>query len=166
MMRRRDYRTVTRGYAGPMSGQRFRTVIEAATGGGAAARIPLDISAQLGGLKQMRVTGSLNGTPIRTSTMPYRGGLYVGLHKAAREAAGVQIGEEVELELRRDDSPRVLELPPELEAAFAAEPELRARFDALSFSRRRDLAGPISDAKKPETRAARLEKALAALRET
>jgi hypothetical protein len=145
---------------------RFRTVIEPATGGGAAAQIPPDVTAALGGRKQMRVTGTLNGHPMRTSTMPYRGGFYVGLHKAAREAAGVEIGDEVELELTRDDSPRMLELPPELEAAFAAEPVLRERFDGLSFSRRRDLAGPIAEAKKPETRAARLEKALSALRET
>jgi hypothetical protein len=144
--------------------QRFRTVIEAASGGGAAAKIPPDVEAVPGGRKQMRVIGTLNGHPIRTSTMPYRGGFYVGLHKAAREAAGVGIGDEVELELTRDDSPRVLEIPPELEAAFAAEPALRQRFDALSFSRRRDLAAPITEAKKPETRAARLEKALAALR--
>jgi hypothetical protein len=145
-------------------GHRFRTVIEAAVGGGAAARIPTDVTEALGGKKQMRVTGTLNGYPIRTSTMPYRGGFYVGLHKAAREAAGVQIGDQVELELTRDDSPRVLEIAPELEGAFAAEPELRKRFEALSFSRRRDLAGPISEARKPETRRARLEKALAALR--
>jgi hypothetical protein len=144
--------------------QRFRTVIEAASGGGAAAKIPPDVEAVLGGRKQMRVIGTLNGHPIRTSTMPYRGAFYVGLHKAAREAAGVGIGDEVELELTRDDSPRVLDIPPELEAAFGAEPALRQRFDALSFSRRRDLAAPIAEAKKPETRAARLEKALAALR--
>jgi hypothetical protein len=139
-------------------------VIEAAVGGGAAAQIPPDVTQALGGKKQMRVTGLLNGHPIRSSTMPYRGGFYVGLHKAAREAAGVSIGDEVELELTRDDSPRVLELPPELEAAFAGEPDLRERFDRLSFSRRRDLAGPIAEARKPETRAARLEKALNALR--
>lgn len=148
-----------------MTSHRFTTVIEAATGGGAAAQIPDDVTAALGGRKQMRVTGTLNGVPMRTSTMPYRGGFYVGIHKAAREAAGVAIGDEVELELTRDDSPRVLELPPELEAAFAKEAALRERFDALSFSRRRDLAGPISEAKKPETRAARVEKALAALRD-
>jgi hypothetical protein len=146
-----------------MTTHRFRTVIEPATGGGAAAQIPADVTAALGGMKQMRVTGTLNGMPIRTSTMPYRGAFYVGLHKAAREAAGVMIGDEVELELTRDDSPRVLELPPELEAALAAEPALRERFDGLSFSRRRDLASQISEAKKPETRAARVEKALAAI---
>jgi hypothetical protein len=147
-----------------MSTHRFRTVIEAATGGGAAAMIPRDVTQALGGLKQMRVTGTLNGIPIRTSTMPYRGGFYVGIHKASREAAGVQIGDEVELELTRDESPRALDIPPELEAVFKTEPALRERFDGLSFSRRRDLAGPISEAKKPETRAARLEKTLAALR--
>ena len=40
----------------------------------------------------------------------------------------MEIGEEVELELTRDDSPRVLEIPVELEAAFAAEPALRGVF--------------------------------------
>lgn len=129
------------------------------------ALIPPDVTTALGGLKQMRVTGTLNGTAFRSSTMPYRGGFYLGLHKATREAAGVAIGGEVEIAITRDDSPRVLDMPPELEAAFEDEPALRERFDARSFSRRRDLAGPISQAKKPETRAARLKKALAALRD-
>lgn len=148
-----------------MTAHRFRTVIEAATGGGAAARIPPEVTDALGGRKQMRVTGTLNGHPIRTSTMPYRGGFYVGIHKGSREAAGVEIGDQVELELARDDSPRTLDIPPELAAAFLAEPMLRERFDSLSFSRRRDLAGPISEAKKSETRAARLAAALDVLRE-
>ena len=77
----------------------------------------------------------------------------------------MDIGAEVEVEITRDDSPRVLELAPELEAAFKADPPLRARFDAMSFSRRRELADPIRDAVKPETRQARLDKALALLRE-
>lgn len=144
---------------------RFRSVIEAARGGGAVALIPPDVTARLGGLKQMRITGTLNGTAFRSSTMPYRGAFYLGVHKATREAAGVSVGDEVELTVVRDDSPRVLELAPELETALAAEPKLRERFDGLSFSRRRELADPIADAKKPETRAARLEKALARLRE-
>jgi uncharacterized protein YdeI (YjbR/CyaY-like superfamily) len=96
--------------------------------------------------------------------MPYRGAFYLGVHKATRDAAGVAIGDEVEIEITRDDSPRVLELAPELEAALKADPDLRARFDALSFSRRRELADPIREAVKPETRQARLEKALAQLR--
>jgi hypothetical protein len=142
----------------------FRAKIESARGGGAMALIPPDITTALGGRKQMRVTGTVNGIAFRSSTMPYRGGFYLGVHKATREAAGVAIGDEATVVISRDDSPRVLELAPELEAAFNAEPGLRQRFDALSFSRRRDLAGPISEAKRPETRVARLEKAVSALR--
>jgi hypothetical protein len=144
---------------------RFRTVIEPARGGGAVARVPVDVATALGGLKQMRVVGALNGVPMQTSTMPYRGAFYVGLHKATREAAGVAVGDAVELEIARDDRPRVLELAPELEAALDAEPELRARFDGLSFSRRREMADPVAEARKPKTRAARAEKALARLRD-
>jgi hypothetical protein len=127
--------------------------------------VPPDVSTALGGLKQMRVFGTLNGVDYRSSTMPYGGrGLFMGVHKATRQAAGVDFGDVVEIEVTRDDAPRTLELAPELETAFAAEPVLRDRFDALSFSRRRDLAGPIADAKRPETRARRLEAALAHLR--
>jgi uncharacterized protein YdeI (YjbR/CyaY-like superfamily) len=43
--------------------------------------------------------------------------------------------------------------------------KLRARFDGMSLSRRRELADPIREAVRPETRAARLENALAALRQ-
>ena len=143
---------------------RFRAVIEPARGGGAVALIPPNVTQALGGLRQMRIVGTLNGVSYQSSTMPYRGAFYMGVHKATREQAGVQVGDEVEIVVARDDSPRVLELAPELEAALAAEPELRTRFDTLSFSRRRELADPIAEAKKPETRTARLEKALARLR--
>lgn len=148
----------------PEEEHRFRSVIEAARSSGAVALIPGDVAAALGGMRQMRVLGSVAGTSFRSSTMPYRGGLYLGVHKATREAAGLSIGDEGEFTLVRDTSPRVLELAPELEAALAAAPELRERFEALSFSRRRDLSAPILEAKRPETRAARLERALDQLR--
>ncbi len=144
---------------------RFRGVIEAARGGGAVILVPAEIATPLGGNRQMRVTGTLNGAEFRSSTMPYRGGLYMGVHKAIRAAAGVAIGDDVEVAVTRDDTPRTLELAPELEAALAAEPDLRARFDALSFSRRRELADPVAGAKRPETRARRLEWTLDRLRD-
>jgi hypothetical protein len=148
-----------------MSALRFTATLEEARAGGAVVLVSSEVASALGGLKQMRVFGTLNGVDYRSSTMPYGGrGLFMGVHKATRQAAGVEIGDVVEIEITRDDSPRTLDLAPELEAAFAAEPELRARFDGLSFSRRRDLAAPIAEAKRPETRASRLEVALARLR--
>jgi uncharacterized protein YdeI (YjbR/CyaY-like superfamily) len=121
----------------------------------------------MGGRKQFRVIGTFNGVPMKTSTFPYWGeGLWLGVHKATREKAHAAFGDEVELEISRDDAPRVVQLPPELDAAFVAEPSLRERFAALSFTRRREMAEGIAEAKKPETRASRLERALTTLRES
>ncbi len=56
-------------------------------GGGALVEVPLELIAALGGVKQMRVVGTLNGLPFRSSTMPMGGGrLCIGVHKATREA--------------------------------------------------------------------------------
>ena len=145
---------------------RFTAVLEHARGGGAVVLVPPDVATALGGLKQMRVFVRINEVDFKSSTYPYGGrGLFLGVHKAVRETAGVAFGQEATFEVRRDESPRVLDLAPELDEALAAEPDLRTRFDALSFSRRRELADPIAEAKKPETRSARLEKALTRLRE-
>jgi hypothetical protein len=145
---------------------RFTAQLEAARAGGAIVLIPTEIANSLGGLKQMRVVGTVNGVAYQSSTMPYGGrGLFMGVHKATRSAAGADFGAMVAVVVARDDRPRILELPAELEAAFAAEPTLHDRFEALSFTRRKELAVPIGEAKLPATRAARLERALAQLRE-
>jgi Bacteriocin-protection, YdeI or OmpD-Associated len=92
------------------------------------------------------------------------GRLYLGLHKATREAAGVAFGDRLHVELAVDTTPRTIDLPQELTAAFDAEPAVRERFDALSFTRRKELASSIAEAKRPETRSRRLDAALAELR--
>jgi len=144
---------------------RFTAELEQGRAGGAMVLIPKPVADVLGGLRQMRVVGTVNGIPYQSSTMPYGGrGLFMGVHKATREAAAVSFGEVVEVVVSLDQRPRVLVMPRELEAALTAEPALRLRFDALSFSRRRDLTQPIVEAKRPETRERRLAAALARLR--
>jgi bifunctional DNA-binding transcriptional regulator/antitoxin component of YhaV-PrlF toxin-antitoxin module len=149
----------------PAKPYRFKALLQNAGGGGAVVQMPNDVSDAMGGRKQFRVTGTINGVPLKSSTFPYAGeGLWLGIHKATREKAGAEFGDELEIEITRDDSPRELVLAPELEAALAAEPALRERFESLSFTRRREMSDPIAEAKKPKTRAARLEKTLDALR--
>ena len=145
---------------------RFTAQLEAARAGGAFVLIPEEVATALGGLKQMRVVGTVNGVAYQSSTMPYGGrGLFVGVHKATRAAAGAEFGDVVEVVVSRDNRPRTLDLPAELESAFNAEPALRDRFEALSFTRRKEMAVPIGEAKLPATRSARLEKAVRQLRE-
>ena len=144
---------------------RFHAELEAARAGGHLVLIPEEIATALGGNRQMRVVGTVNGVPYQSSTMPYGGrGLFMGVHRATCAAAGVDLGDILDILIARDERPRVLDIPPELEAAFRTGPELRDRFNGLSFTRRKEMALPILEAKRPETRAARLEKALADLR--
>ena len=51
-------------------------------------------------------------------------------------------------------------LPEELTAALAARAEVRARFDSLPPSHRREYARFVDEAVKPETRRRRAEKAV------
>jgi hypothetical protein len=68
---------------------RFKAVLEAARAGGAMVQVPPDVATALGGLKQMWVFGTVSGVEMRCSTMPYGGrGLFMGVHKATREAVG------------------------------------------------------------------------------
>ncbi|HEX2772841.1 MAG TPA: DUF1905 domain-containing protein [Micromonosporaceae bacterium] len=69
-------------------------------GGLAVVDVPADLIADLGGRRQMRVTGSLNETPFTGSTMLVAGGgLCVGISKAALKAASAAVGDEVHLSI-------------------------------------------------------------------
>ena len=67
------------------------------------------------------------------------------------------------MELEFDQAPRDVDVPRELASALEAEPELRAFFDSLSYTHRREYARWISEAKRDETRRRRLERALGLL---
>jgi hypothetical protein len=79
---------------------RVRRWREDKPGGLAVVDVPADLVTQLGGRRQLRVTGTLQGSPFTGSTMLVAGGGFcVGVSKAALSAAGAAVGDEVELEL-------------------------------------------------------------------
>ena len=104
--------------------------------------------------------GTVNGTPIRSRPAVYGGVTVLGRRREIREAAGIELGDVVDVVLDLDDEPREVELPAELDAAPTAD--ARELFDALSFTHRREYAEWIGEAKRPETRAAPLERSRAA----
>ena len=55
-------------------------------------------------------------------------------------------------------------MPAELNAALEADPAAKGAFDALSFTKRKEHARQIAEAKTPETRDRRLGKILEQLR--
>jgi uncharacterized protein YdeI (YjbR/CyaY-like superfamily) len=91
-----------------------------------------------------------------------RGRTLLGLSNANPRAAGVSIGDEVEVEL--DAELRVVVEPEDFARALDADPAARAAYDRLTHSRKRQHVLTIEGAKNAETRTRRIEKALATLR--
>jgi uncharacterized protein YdeI (YjbR/CyaY-like superfamily) len=63
-----------------------------------------------------------------------------------------------------DSTPRVVTVPPDLKRAFRGEKAAQAFFDGLSFTHRKEYVRWIEDAKKEETRAARVAKTIEMLK--
>ena len=63
--------------------------------------IPQELVAELGGRRQARVVGSLNGVAFAGSTMLVAGGGFcVGVSRASLQAASLSVGKDVAVELQ------------------------------------------------------------------
>ena len=81
---------------------RVRRWREDKPGGLAVIDVPLDLVDELGGRRQMRMAGSLNGVPFSGSMMLVAGGGFcVGVSRAALKTAAVSVGDDVEVQLTR-----------------------------------------------------------------
>jgi len=81
---------------------RVRRWDESKPGGLAVVDVPAELVAGLGGRRQYRVEGSLNGAPFGGSTMLVAGGGFaVGVSKASLTAAGATVGDDVEVAIAR-----------------------------------------------------------------
>jgi hypothetical protein len=145
-----------------MAARRFEAVL-GEDGDRPLVAIPFDVREEYGQARPP-VRGTVNGHPFRTTVSVYGGVPYLGFRREVREAAGVDLGQTVAIELERDDEPREVAPPPELAAALAADPEAAAAWERLSFTHRREHAEAIEGAKREETRRRRVEKALELLR--
>ena len=64
--------------------------------------IPKAVADGLGGLKQMRVEGRLNGVPFISNTMPAGGGvLALSLSRKLLDEAGLRVGDSADIEVAR-----------------------------------------------------------------
>jgi bifunctional DNA-binding transcriptional regulator/antitoxin component of YhaV-PrlF toxin-antitoxin module len=147
-----------------MPEQRFTAALQdAGRGGGRWLEMPFDAKDVFGEARPA-VAGTLNGTQFRGRLSVYGGKTYLGLNKAIRDAAGIEVGDEVEVVLDRDDAPRAVEIPVELLRAFERDAAAKAAFDNLAFTHRKEYAGWIAEAKKEATRERRVAKALEMLK--
>lgn len=146
-----------------MSELRVHTTL---TGRGPAAAILLtdEQVSSLGAGKAFPVAVTIDGRTARLRLARMGGENMIGFSKAVRSDLGVEIDQEVDAVIRVDAAERTVEVPPPLAAALDADPALRAAFDALSPSARKEHARSVAEAKQDATRDRRIEKIVAALR--
>ena len=85
--------------------------------------------------------------------------MVIGILKDIRTKLGKAVGEKVLVTLELDDIPRDVEVPDDLARALAAA-GLTDAFAQLSSTRRREVAGSVASAKKPDTRQRRIDAAV------
>jgi hypothetical protein len=152
-----------------MSSQRFHTTLRLHGRTATGISVPAATVEALGGGRRPPVRVTLH-TPqgpytYRSTVAPMGGEHLVGVSAEHRAAAGVQAGDELDVELEHDTEPRVVEVPTDLATALEGRPEARRFFDALSYSHQRAYTLWVEDAKKAETRARRVEQAVTMLAE-
>lgn len=146
-----------------MSELRVHTVL---TGRGPAAAILLtdEQVASFGAGKTFPVAVTIGGRTARLRLARMGGENMIGLSKAARADLGVEIDQEVDAVIRLDTAERTVEVPAALTAALDVDPAVRAAFDALSPSARKEHARAVADAKQDATRERRIAKIVESLR--
>ncbi|WP_018349208.1 YdeI/OmpD-associated family protein [Longispora albida] len=125
--------------------------------------VPPEVMEELGGGARPPVTITINGHSWQSRVAILRGRHLLGLSNANRRAAGVEIGEEIEVELELDTEPRVVAEPADFAQALDENPAARAAYDSLAYSHKREHVRAVESAKKPETRQRRIEKAITTL---
>jgi Domain of unknown function (DUF1905)/Bacteriocin-protection, YdeI or OmpD-Associated len=145
--------------------KKFRAVLETDSLNSRATFIvvPFDVEKTFGTKARVPVRGTINGYAFRSSISPYGGVHYLGVSKALRAGPTVSAGDTVEVVMERDEEPRVVRPPADFARAIKANPSAQASWERLSYTHRKEYARAVEEAKKPETQARRIEKAVAEL---
>jgi hypothetical protein len=143
---------------------RFRTELLSNGKTATGIEVPGDVLTALDAGKKPAVKVTLNGYTYRSSVATVDGKPMIGVSGDVRNAAGVAAGQVVDVELQLDTEKRVVAIPEELAALLSADPAARAVYFKLSYSNQRRIVEPIDQAKTPETRRRRIDKAIEGLR--
>ena len=125
-----------------------------------AIEIPFDVQKVYGTRARVPVRGTINGFAYRSSIMPMGGKHWMVVNKQIREGAKAKAGDMVSVVMERDDEPRTVETPADFARALKANRTAQAAWDKSSYTHRKEYVQAIEAAKRPETRARRIEKAI------
>ena len=120
-------------------------------------RIPFDVARTWGQRGRVRVRGSINGFPFRSSLFAIKGGGHFLLVNRKMQGGGnVALGSKARFELELDTEERVAQVPVELARSLNEDAALRRWYEGLNYSTRYDIGNWILE---PKSAAARERRA-------
>ncbi len=147
----------------PKKSLRFTTTL-ARHGNKPLIVLPESVSAVWGDKPYYFVTGTVGGRSLRGRTERIEGRHALSLGQAWLRDNPLPDDEQIEVELWQEP-PQVEDLPDDFADALRAQPEALTFFESLATFYRKGYLRWIEEAKRPETRARRIQEAVQLLRE-
>jgi hypothetical protein len=148
----------------------FDAVVTQSDTTGSTAFVPFPFD-----LKELFGYGNLIPVRVLFDSTPYRGSLakmghadghaVIAFCKAERDKAGKKPGDLVHISVELDTDERTVEIPSDLQTALEATPAAQSTFESLAFTHQREYVRWVNEAKRAETRVARVQKTVAMLLE-
>jgi hypothetical protein len=106
------------------------------------------------------VKGTLQGKPFLANVVRYRGVWRLYLNTPMRQAANVDVGDQVTVGLQFDNTPRTVPAPREFELALSKNKQAKETFEQLVPSRQKEILRYLNSLKQPETLERNIEKVI------
>ena len=126
--------------------------------------LPFDPNQSLGPKERHNVHGVINGVRIRGPLTVESDSYRPSLGPAWRRDSGIEVGMTVTVHLE-SEGPQVTTMAEDINAAFASVPTALAFFNSLPTFYQKNYMRWVESAKRPETRANRIEEMIALLKE-
>jgi hypothetical protein len=128
-------------------------------------RVPSEVVESLKSSKRPPVRVTINGHSYCSTVAPMGREFLLPVSAENRVSAGVEAGDEVEVDIELDTAPREVTVPPDFKDALDRDATASGFFDGLSRSSKQRVVLSIEGAKTAETRLRRITKAISELRE-
>jgi hypothetical protein len=123
-------------------------------------RVPDEIVTALAGGNRPPVRVTLAGYSYQTTVARMRGEFTFPVSADVRDHAGISAGDQLDIEIELDPTPREVTVPADLRDAFEQQAGARAAFERLSYTNQKRHVLAVESAKSPETRQRRIAKTL------
>ncbi|GAA0105861.1 hypothetical protein UT300013_24850 [Paraclostridium sordellii] len=122
--------------------------------------IPFNVEKEFG-LKRVKVKAKFDGINYRGSIVSMGNGCYmIGITKSIRKETGKDAGDNLFVEIEKDEEVREIELPADFKVELEKNKSALKFYKGLSYSAQRKYYQWITSAKKEETRRKRINEAI------